>query len=148
MSAEQIVRSFLTTFEERGIEAAQVYLDSNLVLRQPGMPDGGQKDFINIGRVVKLAMPDFQWGVTNIEAQGNTFAVNMRWTGTHNGVHELSTVVPGAPDIPPTHKQVSVNDRFVFTVENDLITVVDIQWPPNGGMPAFLAQVGVALPTP
>lgn len=148
MSAEAVVHEFLQVFETQGIGAAAAYLAEDMVLRQPGMPDGGQREFIGIGTVTKESMPDFSWGIQSVNTTGDTVAVNMRWAGTHTGIYRLSLLVPGAQDIPPTRKSVIVEDRFDFTVTNGKISVVDIQWPPGGGLPSFMQQIGVPLPTP
>jgi hypothetical protein len=148
MSAEAVVQEFLQVYESQGIGAAVKYLADDLTLRQPGMPDGGQREFIGIGSVTKEAMPDFRWGVQTITTNGSTIAVDMRWTGTHTGIYRLSLLMPGAQDIPPTGKAVSVEDRFVFTVSGEKISAINIEWPPGGGLPSFMAQLGVTLPTP
>lgn len=141
MSAGQVIQSFLTTSEKHGIEAAQVYLDNNLLYRQPGLPDGGKQELVNTSNVLKRALPDYQWGVTSMEVRGNTVDVNMCWNGTHDGIYELSKLIPGAPDVPATHKRVAVDARIVFTVEGDLITIVDVQKPLNRKRGSLLAQI-------
>jgi predicted ester cyclase len=147
MSAEQVVRDALKAFETQGVEATSPYLSDQLALEVVDPPiRGGKDEFIGQGILIKEAMPDFKWGIQNVTSQGNQVTVNMRWTGTQTGVFRLSVLTPGAPDIPPTGKRVSVADKFYFTVSGDQITGVQIDSPADGGLYELLRQLGVQLP--
>jgi pyruvate/2-oxoglutarate dehydrogenase complex dihydrolipoamide acyltransferase (E2) component len=41
---------------------------------------------------------------------------------------------------------VSVKDTYIVTVEGDKISRLEVNSPPDGGIPAALAQIGVAIP--
>ncbi len=147
MSAEQVVRNFLGTFETGGVEPALAYLADDMVMIGINPPlKGGKNEFAGLGALIKEAMPDYRWGIQSATTQGDQVTVKMRWTGTHTGIFRLSAFVPGAPDIPPTNKHVSVPDTFIFTVKGDKITAVTIDSGENGGVPEMLRQLGVQLP--
>jgi len=148
MSAEQVVRDFLNTFETQGVEPAIPYLADNLGLSAVNPPlQGGKQEFIGQGALIKEAMPDYRWGVQTMNTQGNQITVTMRWTGTHSGILRLSGFVPGAPDVPPSGKKLSVADKFIFTVQGDKITRVHIDSPTDGGLVGMLQQLGIQLPS-
>jgi hypothetical protein len=41
---------------------------------------------------------------------------------------------------------VSVKDTYIVTVEGDKISRLDVNSPPDGGIPAALGQIGVTVP--
>ncbi|MFN8418374.1 MAG: ester cyclase [Anaerolineae bacterium] len=146
MSAEQIVRDFLSDYETYGVDEVDPYMADNLIFRQPGLPDGGKEDFKGVGRVIKMALPDWKWNVQSIATNGNQVTVLMHWTGTHTGTFLLSRMIAGMPDMPASGKKVSAPDKFVFGITGDKISLVEIHEVANGGLPAMLAQLGIALP--
>jgi len=147
MSAEQVVRDFMNTYETQGVEPAIPYLADNLSLSSTNPPiQGGKREFIGQGTLIKEAMPDYRWGVQSTNTQGDQVTVTMRWTGTHTGVFRMSEFMPGAPDIPPTGKKLSVADKFIFTVQGNKITGLRIDSPADGGLIGMLQQLGIQLP--
>jgi hypothetical protein len=54
--------------------------------------------------------------------------------------------LPGMPSIPPTSKQVSVKDLYIVTVDGDKVSRIEVNSPPDGGIPAALGQIGVTVP--
>jgi hypothetical protein len=50
------------------------------------------------------------------------------------------------PSIPPTGKQVSVKDTYIVTVQGDKVSRLEVNSPPDGGIPAALGQIGVPVP--
>lgn len=147
MSPEQVVRRFLSAYENEGVEAAIPYLADNMVLQITNPPlEGGKDEFIGQGALIKAAMPDFRWGVQNMVTVGNQVTVTMRWTATHTGVLHLSAFAPGAPDVPATGKKLAIADKFIFTVMGDQISGLFIDSPANGGLVGMLQQLGIQLP--
>jgi hypothetical protein len=49
-------------------------------------------------------------------------------------------------NIPSTGKQVSVRDSYIVTVEGDKVSRLEVNSPPDGGIPAALGQIGVKVP--
>jgi hypothetical protein len=117
MSAEQIVRDFLSAFESEGTDAALPYLTEDMTVTTLNPPlETDLRGFVNQGDMILRTMPDFRWNVRKVTTQGNRVTVIMRWTGTHTDVLALSSFVPGAPDIPATGQRVSVPDTFIRNV--------------------------------
>lgn len=81
-----------------------------------------------------------------MNTQGNAVTVTMRWTGTQTGIFRLSAFMPGAPDVPPSRKKLSIADKFIFTVQGDKIAGLLIDSPADGGLIGMLQQLGIQLP--
>jgi predicted ester cyclase len=94
---------------------------------------------INIINAMKNAMPDIQFDIQEVTVNGNQARVKARWGGTQTGPLSL----PGMPSVPPSGKQVSVMDDFIVTVEGDKVSRMEVESPPDGGVPALLGQLGV-----
>jgi len=54
--------------------------------------------------------------------------------------------MPGMQNIPPTGKHVSVKDTYIVTVQGDKVARLEVDSPPDGGIPAALGQIGVKVP--
>jgi predicted ester cyclase len=146
MSAEQVVRDFMSAFETKGVQDAIPYIADNVKVVSDNPPiEGGKNEFIGQGSLIKEAMPDYKWGIQNISTQGNEVTVSMRWSGTHTGTFRLSSFVPGAPDIPPSGKKISVPDKFIFTVSGNQISGLHIASGPTEGLGAMLQQLGIQM---
>jgi len=147
MNAEQVVRNFLSAYENGGVPAAEPYLDDpfSMVITFPPM-NGDRNAMLGQAALIKEAMPDYRWGVQSITTQGDQVTVKMKWSGTHTGTFRLSAMMPGAPDIPATGKKITAADKFTFTVNGDKLSSVVIDSPSDGGLIAMLQQLGVQIP--
>jgi hypothetical protein len=79
-----------------------------------------------------------------VAVKGNQATVQAIWSGTNNG--PLNMPLPGMQSIPPTGKGVSVKDTYIVTVQGDKVSRLEVNSPPDGGIPAALAQIGVKVP--
>jgi predicted ester cyclase len=93
---------------------------------------------------LNTAFPDLKFDIQNVTVKGNQATVQAIWSGTNKG--SLNMPLPGVPSIPPTGKQVSVKDTYLVTVEGDKVSRIEVESPPDGGIPAALGQIGVNLP--
>ena len=93
---------------------------------------------------LNTAFPDLKFDIQNVTVDGDVATVQAIWSGTHNG--PLNMPIPGMPSIPPTGKQVSVKDLYIVTVEGDKVSRIEVDSPPDGGIPAALGQIGAKVP--
>jgi predicted ester cyclase len=93
---------------------------------------------------LKTAFPDLKFDIQNVAVKGNQATVQAIWSGTNKG--PLNLPMPGVPSLPPTGKQVSVKDTYIVTLEGDKVCRIEVDSPPDGGIPAALAQIGVTVP--
>ncbi len=93
---------------------------------------------------LKTAFPDLKFDIQNVAVKGNQATVQAIWSGTNKG--SLNMPLPGLQSIPATGKPVSVKDTYIVTVQGDKISRLEVDSPPDGGIPAALAQIGVTVP--
>jgi predicted ester cyclase len=90
------------------------------------------------------AFPDLKFEAQKVKVNGNRATVHAQGTGRNTG--QLNIPVPGMPVIPVTGKEVSVRDTYIITVDGDRVSHLQVDSPPDGGLPAALAQLGVKMP--
>jgi len=144
MSVEQVARDFISQMTD--VERTQAVLTpdamaSGGVLPQP-MP--AMEAFNIIGGLMS-GFPDLKFEVENVTVNGNEATVNTKVSGTNTGT--LSLPMPGMPtNMPPTGKKASAKDTFIVTVQGDKVSHLQVDSPPDGGLPVLLAQIGVKPP--
>jgi hypothetical protein len=143
MSVEQVARDFVAHMNDAERMKSMVTADamaSGGVLPQP----------IPVMEAMKImdgltgAFPDLKFEVQNVKVNGNRATVDARWSGRNTG--PLNLPVPGMPMIPVTGKEVSVKDTYIITVEGDKVSHMQVDSPPDGGLPAALKQLGIDMP--
>ncbi len=143
MSVEQIARDFIIKMND--VDAAESYLTPDAVsaggvLAQP-MP---ASEAFKMMSALNTAFPDLKFDIQNVMVKGNQATVQAIWSGTNKG--PLNMPLPGMQSIPATGKQVSVKDTYIVTVEGDKVSRIEVDSPPDGGIPAALGQIGVTVP--
>ena len=141
MSVEQIASDFITKMND--VNAAESYLTPDAVAAGGILPQPiPAKEAIRLMSALNAAFPDLKFDIQNVTVNGDRATVQAVWMGTNNG--DLN--MPGMPSIPATGKQVSVKDTYIVTVEGDKVSRIEVNSPPDGGIPAVLGQIGVAIP--
>ncbi len=143
MSVEQVARDFIAKMDDVNVTKSSLTPDamaSGGVLPQP-IP---AKDAINIVSALKTAFPDLKFDIQNVTVKGNQATVQAKWSGTNKGT--LNLPMPGMQSIPATGKHISVKDTYVVTVQGDKVSHLEVDSPPDGGIPAALKQIGVKAP--
>ncbi len=143
MSVEQIARDFITKMND--VNAAESYLTPDAVAAGGVLPQPiPAKEAISILSALNTAFPDLKFDIQNVTTEGNQATVQAIWSGTNNG--PLNLPMPGMPSVPPTGKKVSVKDTYLVTVDGDKVSRLEVNSPPDGGIPAALGQIGVKAP--
>ena len=143
MSVEQIARDFITKMND--VDAAESYLTPDAVSAGGVLPQPiPAREAIGLLTALKTAFPDLKFDIQNVTVEGDRATVQAVWSGTNTG--PLNMPFPGMQNIPPTGNQVSVKDTYIVTVEGDKVSRLDVDAPPDGGIPAALGQIGVAVP--
>ena len=143
MSVEQTARDFITSMND--VNAAESYLTPDAVSAGGVLPQPiPAKEAIRLLTALKTAFPDLKFDIKNVTVKGNQAVVQAVWSGTNKG--PLNMPLPGLPSIPATEKQVSVKDTYIVTVEGDKVSRLEVDSPPDGGIPAALGQIGVKVP--
>jgi predicted ester cyclase len=143
MSVEQIASDFIIKLND--VNAAESYLTPDAVAAGGVLPQPiPAKEAISLMSALNTAFPDLKFDIQNVTVEGDQATVQAIWSGTHNG--PLNMPLPGMPSIPPTGKQVSVKDAYIVTVQGDKVARIEVNSPSDGGIPAALRQIGVAVP--
>lgn len=143
MNVEQIARDFITMMND--VDAAESYLTPDAVAAGGVLPQPiPAKEAIRLMSALNSAFPDLKFDIQNVTVEGDRATVQAIWSGTNQG--PLNMPLPGMPSIPPTGKQVSVKDTYIVTVQGDKVSRIEVDSPPDGGIPAALGQIGVKVP--
>ena len=143
MNVEQIARDFITMMND--VDAAESYLTPDAVAAGGVLPQPiPAKEAIRLMSALNTAFPDLKFDIQNVTVEGDRATVQAIWSGTNQG--PLNMPLPGMPSIPPTGKGVSVKDTYIVTVQGDKVSRIEVDSPPDGGIPAALGQIGVKVP--
>jgi predicted ester cyclase len=85
----------------------------------------------------RRAFPDYQYVLDHVIAEGDTVAVNTRFTGTHRDVFQWLSYGPWAP----TGKTIEVMEMFVFRFAEGRVVDLWAVW----DQITFARQLGVSL---
>ena len=141
MSVEQIARDFITSMND--VNAAEAYLTPDAVAAGGVLPQPiPAKEAISLMSALNTAFPDLKFDIQNVTVEGDRATVQAIWSGTNNGDLDML----GMPSVPATGKNVSVKDAYIVTVQGDKVSRIEVNSPSDGGIPAALAQIGVAVP--
>jgi hypothetical protein len=141
MSVEQIARDFITNMND--VNAAESYLTPDAVAAGGVLPQPiPAKEAISLMSALNTAFPDLKFDIQNVTVEGDRATVQAIWSGTNNG--DLNML--GMPSVPATGKNVSVKDAYIVTVQGDKVSRIEVDSPPDGGIPAALGQIGVKVP--
>jgi hypothetical protein len=142
MSVEQIARDFITKMNDA--KAAESYLTPDAVSAGGVLPQPiPAREAIGLLSALNTAFPDLKFDIQNVTVKGDQATVEAVWSGTNSG--PLNMPFPGMQNIPPTGKGVSVKDTYIITVRGDKVSRLEVDSPPDGGIPAALGQIGVNL---
>jgi predicted ester cyclase len=143
MSVEQIARDFITRLND--VNAAESYLTPDAVSAGGVLPQPiPAREAIGMLSALKTAFPNLKFDIQSVAVKGNQATVQAIWSGTNKG--PLNMPLPGLQSIPATGKPVSVKDTYIVTVQGDKVSRIEVDSPPDGGIPAALGQIGIKVP--
>src|ERR1044071_5028812 len=144
MSVEQVARDFVMNMTDMEKTKATLTPDAMASGGVLPMPMPAMEAFGIVGGLMS-GFPDLKFDVDQVTVNGNQATVNTKVSGTNTGT--LSLAMPGMPsNMPPTGKKASAKDTFIVTVQGDKVSHLQVDSPPDGGLPALLAQIGVKPP--
>ena len=143
MSVEQVARDFIAKMDD--VNVTKSYLTPDAVAAGGVLPQPiPASEAMNMMNALITAFPDLKFDIQNVTVKGNQATVQAIWSGTNKG--PLNMPLPGMQSIPPTGKKVSVKDTYIVTVQGDKVSRIEVDSPPDGGIPAALGQIGVKVP--
>lgn len=143
MSVEQIARDFINKMNDE--KEAMSYLTPDAVAAGGVLPQPiPAREAFKMMSALNTAFPDLKFDIQNVTVKGNQATVQAKWSGTNKG--PLTLPMPGMQTIPATGKMVTVKDTYIVTVQGDKVSRLEVDSPPDGGVPAALVQIGVKVP--
>ncbi len=143
MSVEQVARDFIAKMDDENVTKS--YLTPDAVATGGVLPQTiPASEAFKVMKALKTAFPDLKFDIQNVTVKGNQATVQAKWSGTNKG--PLNMPLPGMQSIPPTGKHVSVKDTYIVTVQGDKVSRLEVNSPPDGGIPGALNQIGVKVP--
>jgi predicted ester cyclase len=144
MSNIDIVKAGMKAWEANDEQTLGSFLADDFVLSGPVPQPLGKQEFIGFMHAMLTAMPDFAFNVSSFEEDGEDKVIaRSHIAGTQTGV----LVLPGLPPIDPTGKKVMMPEEIqVYTIKDGKLQSLATDARPDAGVPAMLAQLGVALP--
>jgi predicted ester cyclase len=110
----EIVRSFITTWNDHDINVTMELLDPDIAFQSPLFSDPvrGIRARTEVNENFMTSMPDFQYQLIRITSDGDYVAAELVGTGTSTG----PTRLPGRDPIPPTGRHVEFPMAGFFRV--------------------------------
>lgn len=110
----EIVRSFIAIWNKHDINATMKLLDPDIVFQSPLFSDPvrGIRARNEVNENFMTSMPDFEYRLIRIAADGDYVAAELVGTGTSTGPAKL----PGRDPIPPTGRHVEFPMAGFFRV--------------------------------
>jgi steroid delta-isomerase-like uncharacterized protein len=143
MSNTDFVKAGMKAWEANDEQTLSALLADDFVLSGPVPQPLGKQEFIGFMHAMLTSMPDFAFNVSSFEEDGDKVIARSHITGTHTGVLAL----PGLPPIDPTGKKVVMPEEIqVYTIKDGKLQSLTTDARLDAGVPAMLAQLGVALP--
>jgi steroid delta-isomerase-like uncharacterized protein len=120
-NSTEIVKSFITTWNEHDINATMGLLDPDIAFQSPlfSSPVRGIKARTEVNDNFLTSMPDFAYRLLRIASDGDYVAAELVGTGTSTG----PTKLPGRDPIPPTgrHVEFAMAGFFRVTPEGKIV---------------------------
>jgi steroid delta-isomerase-like uncharacterized protein len=112
--SSEIVRSFITTWNEHDINATMQLLDPDIVFQSPLFSDPirGIAARTEVNDNFMTSMPDFAYRLIRMASEGDYVAAELVGTGTSTG----PAILPGRDPIPPTGRHVEFAMAGFFRV--------------------------------
>ncbi|OLC43188.1 MAG: hypothetical protein AUH75_03135 [Gemmatimonadetes bacterium 13_1_40CM_4_65_7] len=115
-SAETVVQDYIAVYNTHDLDASSKKIAPDIVISSPLLAGvRGLDAHRKTNQQFWKSMPDFQFKVVNIAANGDFVATELVGAGTSTGQTEL----PGRDPIPPTGRRVEFGLAGFFRVDSD-----------------------------
>ncbi len=145
MTTLEIATRFSEFLERRDLAGLQTLLADDFAARGPTMEVNKQQTLAYL-QVLFTAVPDYRFGLTNFEEEGELVRCTTHESGTHQGVLDLKALrLPVS--VPPTGKSFQLpSSTLTIRVVNGKVAYFGEEAVPGGGLAGMLEQLGVRLP--
>jgi predicted ester cyclase len=141
MNTEELVRAAIGAIEQHDMARLSSYMSDDAGVLDAKLSNLALPKAAFLAQIdaILQAFPDWKYNILALSTKDDQVAVDVRLTATHNKTLNL----PGMPPVPATGRQVSVPDRFVFTIRDSKISMLTIDSPEGGGAAEMMRQIGL-----
>ncbi len=146
MTNLEIATRFSEFLERRDLAGLQTLLADDFAAKGPTMEINKQQTLAYL-QILFTAIPDYRFGLTNFQEQGELIRCTTHESGTHQGVLDLKAL--GLPvSLPATGKSFELpSSTLTIRVVNGKVAYFGEEAVPGGGLAGMLDQLGVKLPS-
>ena len=145
MTNLEIATRFSEFLEGRDLAGLQTMLADGFTAKGPTMEINKEQTLVYL-QVLFTAIPDYRFGLTNFQEEGEVVRCTTHESGIHQGVLDLKAL--GLPvSVPPTGKSFQLpSSTLTIRVVNGKVAYFGEEAVPGGGLAGMLEQLGVRLP--
>ena len=137
MSNKETIREYTDASTKLDTEACANCLTDDFKISGPFPEPLNKEQYMDMLKSAKQGFPDWNFNYGNFQDTSCTVQI----TGTHSG----EFTVPNRSPIPATGNNINLPKETInFTFEGDKISRMNIDSPPNGGLPGILEQIGAS----
>jgi len=118
MDFETIAREATQALNDRDFAKFGTYHDADVEFRQPGQEGRGRDQLAKGLIALTEGIPDARFRVETLISEGDRAAAEVVIEGTHTQTLRL----PGAPELPPTGKRVSLRQGLIFQLRDGKVS--------------------------
>lgn len=147
MKARNTVKTLLTALQSGDMDVAASLMSDDFVIRGWLHEPLGKGGFLAIQSELLNAMPDFSYGLSELEEHNGLVSALMQVTGTHT--NDLALPIFGIELIPATGLAIVLPQvRTEYLLEDGKVKEISVEAVPGSGLSGLLQQIGTELPLP
>jgi hypothetical protein len=144
-SALGILQEHMRLIEQHSFDEAEALLSADFQFTGATPHAISGKNYVQLHRELLEGIPDWNYNFNLYKEEGNVVYGTVAITGTHTGTI-APTFMPGVTPIAATGRKVWLpEEEITIKVRDGLISKIEIEPVPNGGVVGLFKQLGVSL---
>ena len=141
MLPHEIFSCYSDAVESHDLDVIADLLHDEFRFEGAGLEGLDKSGFLDVMQAELVAFPDLSENPTDVSEKGNRVSFVAHLTGTHKGLLAL----PGHPPVEATGRTIQLPPQPAWIeIQNSKIFRYHVDPVAGGGVPGFLAQLGVA----
>ncbi len=145
----QTALAVLAAWETRDLNAAARLLADDFQVTGPAPVALGKQAYLGFQAIHNEAFADWQFNPSQVTIDGDTARVTFQISATHTGAFDVAKIGVPIPAVAATgkHRAWPV-EHMTITVKGALVSKLEVNNEPDGGVLGTLAWLGVAVAAP
>lgn len=149
MSTADVAKATLAAWEAGDPGQTARLLSDDFALTGPAPVPLDKQAFLLFQQIHNDAFADWKFNPQVVEEQNGRVKLGIQITATHTGTYDVSKLGLPVPPVPATGKRRQwPQEVLTFTIKDGLVTAVQVDSPPEGGVVGTLQWLGVDMPAP